>query len=59
MNGGDMLSLVRYQKKELPVIAGAEEVICSAQKMLVAESENKRRLGEMADIPVYEITLSR
>lgn len=55
MNGGDMLSLVRYQKRKLPVAVGAEEVIYSAHKMIVAENVNRRRLGELADLPVYEI----
>ena len=32
-NGGDMLTLVRYQKQELPRAAGMEEVICSAEEV--------------------------
>lgn len=54
-NKGNMLELVRYQKKELPVAAGAEEVICSATQMLSSERRNRNRLGELADIPVYSI----
>lgn len=50
-----MLELVRYQKKELPVAAGAEKVICSATQMLSSERRNRNRLGELADIPVYSI----
>ena len=50
-----MLELVRYQKKELPVAAGAEEVIYSATKMLSAERRNRNRLGELADLTVYSI----
>lgn len=54
-NKGDMLELVRYQKKELPMAAGAEEVIYSAAQMLSAERRNRDRLGELADMPVYSI----
>ncbi len=54
-NKGDMLELVRYQKKELPMAAGAEEVIYSATQMLSAERRNRDRLGELADMPVYSI----
>ena len=54
-NKRDMLELVRYQKKELPLAAGAEEVIYSATQMLSAERRNRNRLGELADIPVYSI----
>lgn len=54
-NKGNMLELVRYQKKELPLAVGAEEVIYSATQMLSAERRNRDRLGELADIPVYSI----
>ncbi len=52
-NGGDMLELVRYQKKEKA--AGAEEVIYSSTKMLRMEKRNREKLGELADLPVYSI----
>lgn len=54
-NGGDMLELVRFQQKELPVAVGAEEVIYTATDMIRMENANKRRLGLMADIPTYSI----
>jgi hypothetical protein len=54
-NKGNMLELVRYQKQELPLAAGAEEVIYSATQMLSAESRNRAKLGELADLPVYSI----
>jgi hypothetical protein len=54
-NKGNMLELVRYQKQELPLAAGAEEVVYSARQMLLAESRNRRKLGELADMPVYSI----
>ncbi len=54
-NQGDMLELVRFQKKELKQAAGAEEVIYSAEEMLRMENAHRRRLGKMADMPVYSI----
>lgn len=55
MNGGNMLELVRYQKRERPIAAGAEEVIYSVAEMLAMEQANQRRLGGLADLPVYNI----
>ena len=55
MNGGSMLELVRYQKEELPVAAGSEEVIYSADQMLRFEAKNRKKLGSMADMPIYSI----
>jgi hypothetical protein len=54
-NKGNMLELVRYQKQELPLAAGAEEVIYSATQMLSAESRNRAKLRKLADMPVYSI----
>lgn len=54
-NKGDMLELVRFQKEEIKVAAGAEEVIYSASDMIRMENANKRKLGQYADIPVYSI----
>ncbi len=54
-NKGDMLELVRGQKKKVPEVAGAEEVIYSATQMLSAERRNRDRLGGLAEIPVYSI----
>lgn len=54
-NKGNMLELVRYQKQELPLVAGAGEVIYSATQMLSAESRNRAKLGSLADMPVYSI----
>ena len=54
-NGGDMLELVRYQKKELPAAAGMEERICSADEVLRSERRNRKELGAVADLPMYTI----
>ena len=55
MNGGDMLELVRFQQRELPMAAGAEEVIYTATQMIRMENANRKKLGSMADIPTYSI----
>lgn len=44
-NKGNMLELVRYQKQEIPMVAGAEEVIYSATQMLSAESRESCETG--------------
>ena len=54
-NGGNMLELVRFQKEELPMAAGCEEVICSSYEMFVAERKHRKSLGVMADMPVYSL----
>ena len=43
LNGGDMLELVRYQKRELPKAIGAEYDILSSAEILQSE---KSRHGE-------------
>ena len=50
-----MLELVRFQKKGLKQVAGAEEVIYSATEMLRMEKKNRKKLGALADLPVYSI----
>lgn len=59
MNGGSMLELVRYQKEELPKVAGAEEVVYSVTDMLRMERANRERLGDLADLPIYSIPYQR
>ena len=54
-NGGNMLELVRFQKEELPMAAGCEEVICSSYEMFTAERKHRKLLGAMADMPVYSL----
>ena len=50
-----MLELVRYQKQEPSMAADVKEVIYSASDMIIMENKNKRRLGNMANMPVYTI----
>lgn len=54
-NGGNMLELVRFQKEELPLAAGCEEVIYSSNQMFLAERKNRETLGALADVPIYSI----
>ena len=54
-NEGNMLELVRFQKKELPMAAGCEEVIYSSNKMFSMERKKRENLGVLADMPVYDI----
>lgn len=54
-NQGNMLELVRYQKKELKKAAGAEDIIYSAAEVLHEERAYKKQLGQLADIKTYDI----
>lgn len=54
-NGGDMLELIRYQKEDFPMAAGAEEIIYSAGDIIAMENKNRQHLGSMADMPVCSI----
>ena len=46
VNGGDMLELVRYQKKELPKAAGAEYDILSSLDIIRSEKNRHGQLGK-------------
>lgn len=54
-NQGNMLELVRYQKRELKKVAGAEDVIYSAGEVLQEERLYKKGLGQLADVKIYSI----
>lgn len=54
-NEGNMLELVRYQKKELKMAEGAEEVIYSCGQVWKEERKRQKELGNKADMPVYSI----
>ena len=49
-----MLEPERYQKMQLPMVAGAEALELFAN-ISSLKRKNKRELGELADIPVYSI----
>ena len=52
-NGGNMLELVRFQKQELPLAAGCEEM--SAAVINESLNRNKRHMGKIAELPSYSI----
>lgn len=59
-NGGDMLELVRYQKKEMAVAAGAEgemNEILSCESMLKWERQHYSELGKYVDGITHEVSL--
>ena len=45
-NQGNMLELVRYQKKEMKQVSGAEEIIYSATEMIRMEKSQQTKTGE-------------
>lgn len=57
LNGGDMLELVRYQKKDLPVAAGAEYDVLSAAKLLASERRRHGELGKYMEAITHSTTL--
>jgi hypothetical protein len=54
-NSRDMLELVRYQKEEVPMAAGAEAMRFSAGDVLRSERKNKKEQGYLAEMPSYSI----
>ena len=44
-NQGNMLELVRYQKKEMKQVSGAEEIIYSATEMIRMEKSQQTKTG--------------
>ena len=56
-NGGDMLELVRYQKKELPKAAGDEYDILSSTQILVSEKNRHGEMGKYMDAISHSMSL--
>lgn len=56
-NGGDMLELVRYQKKELPKVVGAEYDILSSSQILISEKNRHGELGKYMDVMSHSMSL--
>ena len=52
-NGGDMLELVRYQKRDAKKGKEEEEKIYSSNKMWVEERKRQKELGCLADMKTY------
>ena len=57
LNGGDMLELVRYQKREMPKAAGDEYRIISAEEMLRSEKRRHGEIGKYMETITHHVTL--
>ena len=57
LNGGDMLELVRYQKRELPRAAGGEGDIISAEAILRSEKNRHGELGKYMEAMTHHVSL--
>lgn len=56
-NGGDMLELVRHQKRELPKAAGAEYDILSSKQILTSERNRHNELGKYVEAISHSMSL--
>lgn len=60
LNGGKMLTLVRYQKEELPKAAGSEEeTILSAREVLLSERDRHKGMGKYVEAISHTMSLNR
>lgn len=56
-NGGDMLELVRYQKKDMGKAAGAEYGVLSSAQILASEQNRHEELGKYVEAITHSISL--
>lgn len=57
LNGGDMLDLVRYQAKEIPMAAGAEYDVLSSRQIITSEKNRHGELGKYAESISHSLSL--
>lgn len=57
MNGGDMLELVRYQKRDLPKAAGAEYDVLSSSQVIQSEKNRHGALGKYVESISHSLDL--
>lgn len=57
LNGGDMLELVRYQKRNLPKAAGAEYDVLSSTEIIQSEKNRHGELGKYLDTISHSVSL--
>lgn len=57
LNGGDMLELVRYQKREMPKAVGAEYDVLSCTEILQSEKNRHKDLGKYTESIQHSISL--
>ncbi len=57
LNSGDMLELVRYQKKEIPKAVGAEYEVLSSTQLLQSEKSRHGELGKYTESINHSMSL--
>ena len=57
LNGGDMLKLVRYQAKELPIAAGDEYDVLSSSQIITSEKSRHGELGKYVESISHSVSL--
>ena len=57
LNGGDMLELIRYQKRELPKAAGAENDILTSLDVIRSEKNRHGQLGKYMETITHKVTV--
>lgn len=57
LNGGDMLELVRYQKRESPKAAGTEYDVLSSTQILASEKKRHGELGKYVEAISHSVSL--
>ena len=55
LNGGDMLELVRYQEKELPKAAGAENDILTSSAIIKSERNRNGEIGRSIESITHSV----
>ena len=55
LNGGDMLELVRYQEKELPVAVGAENDVLPASAIIRSEKNRNEQIGKYVEAITHSV----
>lgn len=55
-NGGDMLELVRYQKRELPRAVGAENEVLSCEDIQKCERKQRSKVGKYLENMTHSIS---
>lgn len=57
VNGGNMLELVRFQKRELPVAAGAEYDILRSNQIIASERNRHGEVGKYTECISHSLSL--
>ena len=58
-NGGDMLELVRFQKKELPEAAGLEQDILMSSQIILSEKNRHEQIGKYVESITHSIAIQK